>query len=89
MSADPISQRAAGQASASLTHDAGARGTAPCGGAGAAPLHAEAGSLTATEAYAMDVYTVPASLAGLPALALPTSRSKGGLPLGLQVSSGL
>ncbi len=37
------------------------------------------------EMYLNDVFTVPASLAGLPGLSLPAGLSKDGLPLGLQV----
>ncbi len=35
--------------------------------------------------YMNDVFTIPASMAGLPGLALPTGLSKNGLPLGLQL----
>jgi aspartyl-tRNA(Asn)/glutamyl-tRNA(Gln) amidotransferase subunit A len=35
--------------------------------------------------YLNDVFTVPASLAGLPGLAVPTGLSSDGLPLGLQI----
>ncbi len=35
--------------------------------------------------YMNDVFTIPASLAGLPGLALPIGLSKNGLPLGLQL----
>ena len=35
--------------------------------------------------YMNDVFTIPASLAGLPGLALPIGLSKSGLPLGLQL----
>lgn len=35
--------------------------------------------------YLNDVFTVPASLAGMPGLALPTGMSSDGLPLGLQI----
>jgi aspartyl-tRNA(Asn)/glutamyl-tRNA(Gln) amidotransferase subunit A len=35
--------------------------------------------------YLNDVFTVPASLAGLPAMSVPAGLSSGGLPLGLQV----
>ena len=35
--------------------------------------------------YLNDVFTVPASLAGLPAISIPGGLSNGGLPLGLQI----
>lgn len=35
--------------------------------------------------YLNDVFTIPASLAGLPAMSLPIGLSKAGLPLGLQI----
>ena len=35
--------------------------------------------------YLSDVYTLPASLAGLPAMSVPCALSPGGLPLGLQI----
>ena len=35
--------------------------------------------------YMNDVFTVPASLAGLPAMSVPSGLSTNGLPLGLQV----
>ena len=35
--------------------------------------------------YMNDVFTVPASLAGLPAMSVPSGLSKDGLPLGLQI----
>ena len=35
--------------------------------------------------YLNDVFTVPASLAGLPGLSVPTGLSTEGLPLGLQL----
>ena len=35
--------------------------------------------------YLNDVFTVPASLAGLPAMSVPAGLSAGGLPLGLQI----
>lgn len=35
--------------------------------------------------YLNDVFTIPASLAGLPCLSLPAGLDKGGLPLGLQL----
>ena len=35
--------------------------------------------------YLNDVFTVPASLAGLPAMSIPAGLDAAGLPLGLQV----
>lgn len=35
--------------------------------------------------YLNDVFTVPASLAGLPAISVPAGLSAEGLPLGLQI----
>ncbi len=35
--------------------------------------------------YLSDVFTVPASLAGLPAISVPSGLTRGGLPLGMQV----
>ena len=35
--------------------------------------------------YLADVYTLPASLAGLPGISVPASPSKSGLPIGLQI----
>lgn len=35
--------------------------------------------------YLSDIYTLPASLAGLPALSVPSAPSKDGLPIGLQI----
>ena len=37
------------------------------------------------QAYLADVYTVPANLAGIPAMSLPCGRDKQGLPIGLQL----
>ena len=39
--------------------------------------------------YLNDVFTVPASLAGLPAISVPAGLDKDGLPLGLQLISGV
>ncbi len=35
--------------------------------------------------YLNDVFTVPSSLAGLPAMSVPAAVTAGGLPLGLQI----
>jgi aspartyl-tRNA(Asn)/glutamyl-tRNA(Gln) amidotransferase subunit A len=35
--------------------------------------------------YLNDIYTLPASLAGVPAMSVPCALSKGGLPVGLQI----
>lgn len=35
-------------------------------------------------AYVDDLFTVPASLAGLPALSVPCGQDRGGLPIGIQ-----
>jgi aspartyl-tRNA(Asn)/glutamyl-tRNA(Gln) amidotransferase subunit A len=35
--------------------------------------------------YLSDVFTVPVNLAGLPAVSIPSGRSAGGLPLGMQL----
>jgi aspartyl-tRNA(Asn)/glutamyl-tRNA(Gln) amidotransferase subunit A len=45
----------------------------------------ESGSMDPVTMYLNDVFTVPASLAGLPGLSLPAGLSKDGLPLGLQL----
>jgi aspartyl-tRNA(Asn)/glutamyl-tRNA(Gln) amidotransferase subunit A len=37
------------------------------------------------EMYLNDVFTVPANLAGLPAISIPTGTTDNGLPLGLQI----
>ncbi len=39
--------------------------------------------------YLNDVFTVPSSLAGLPAISVPSNLSQSGLPLGLQVIGGM
>ncbi len=46
------------------------------------PINAK---LSATEMYLQDVMTIPASLAGLPAISVPMGLSKAGLPVGLQL----
>ena len=51
----------------------------------AAPTIAEATALSQLEGYANDVFTVPASLAGLPAISVPGGLSSEGLPLGLHL----
>ena len=35
--------------------------------------------------YLNDVFTVPASLAGIPGISIPYGQDKNGLPLGIQV----
>jgi aspartyl-tRNA(Asn)/glutamyl-tRNA(Gln) amidotransferase subunit A len=35
--------------------------------------------------YLNDVYTLPASLAGIPGLSVPSGTNKAGLPIGLQL----
>ena len=35
--------------------------------------------------YLSDVYTLPASLAGVPAMSVPCAPTKSGLPVGLQI----
>ncbi|MEZ4365103.1 MAG: amidase family protein [Kofleriaceae bacterium] len=49
--------------------------TAPRRGAAATPL----------EMYQGDLYTLPASLAGVPGLSVPVGRDPGGLPVGVQL----
>ena len=39
--------------------------------------------------YLSDIYTIPANMAGLPAISIPCGFSKGGLPIGLQVMAKL
>ncbi len=45
----------------------------------------EANSIKPEEMYLNDVYTIPTSLAGIPAIAVPTKKAANGLPLGLQI----
>ena len=45
----------------------------------------ESGAMDPVTMYLNDVFTVPASLAGLPGLSLPAGLNKDGLPLGLQL----
>lgn len=52
---------------------------------GTAPLLSETGKLSKLEAYVQDVLTVPASLAGLPALSVPAGLGGDGWPLGVSV----
>ena len=42
-------------------------------------------SLSPVEMYMNDVMTIPPSLAGLPAISVPVSKTQEGLPLGLQL----
>jgi aspartyl-tRNA(Asn)/glutamyl-tRNA(Gln) amidotransferase subunit A len=39
------------------------------------------------EMYLSDVFTITANLAGLPAVSIPCGRTRGGLPIGMQVLS--
>ncbi len=57
---------------------------APATPSAAFPLGAEA-TADPTWMYQQDIFTVPVSLAGLPALSLPAQLNKAGLPLGLQL----
>ena len=52
---------------------------------GIAPLLSEVAQMNALEAYVQDVLTVPASLAGLPALSVPIGTNKDGWPLGASI----
>ena len=54
--------------------------------ASAAPTAGEAAELGVVQGYATDAMTVPASLAGLPAMSVPVAQSQAsGLPIGLQL----
>lgn len=44
-----------------------------------------ANKMTPSEMYMNDIFTIPASLAGLPCISQPIKLSKNGLPLGLQI----
>jgi aspartyl-tRNA(Asn)/glutamyl-tRNA(Gln) amidotransferase subunit A len=37
--------------------------------------------------YLVDLYTVPANLAGIPGISLPCGQTKTGLPIGLQLQA--
>ena len=52
---------------------------------GPAPLLSETEGMSTLEAYVQDVLTVPASLAGLPALSVPMGRADNGWPLGVSI----
>ena len=40
------------------------------------------------ERYGSDIFTVPSSLAGLPAISVPVGTSNNGLPIGIQLTAG-
>ena len=52
---------------------------------GPAPLLTETATMSSLEAYVQDVLTVPASLAGLPALSILSGVGKDGWPLGVSI----
>ena len=52
---------------------------------GAAPAFPLSDELTPREAYALDLFTVPMNLAGIPAASVPCGLALNGLPLGMQV----
>ena len=50
----------------------------------AGPAFPQADKLAPLEEYALDMFTVPMNLAGIPACSVPAGRNADGLPLGLQ-----
>lgn len=50
-----------------------------------APLSGEVARMSPAEAHAGDVFTVPASMAGLPSVSIPAGVGEHGLPVGLQL----
>lgn len=50
-----------------------------------APANSDIAHMSAIETHAVDVMTVPASMAGLPALSIPYGQDSRGLPIGLQL----
>lgn len=50
-----------------------------------APTLAEAAANNSTDTYVQDILTVPASLAGLPALSIPSGYGEDGWPLGITI----
>ena len=40
------------------------------------------------QTYLEDIFTVPANLAGIPAISIPQGKSKAGLPVGVQLCAG-
>jgi aspartyl-tRNA(Asn)/glutamyl-tRNA(Gln) amidotransferase subunit A len=50
-----------------------------------APLLEENGTDGSLDSYVQDILTVPASLAGLPAISLPTGIGDGSFPLGVSL----
>ena len=51
----------------------------------AIPLGTLLGVLIAEKPYLADIFTLPASLAGLPGMSLPAGFGEGGMPVGLQL----
>lgn len=49
------------------------------------PKIADLEAQSSVDAYTNDVFTVPASLAGLPAVSIPASRTENSLPIGMQL----
>jgi aspartyl-tRNA(Asn)/glutamyl-tRNA(Gln) amidotransferase subunit A len=47
--------------------------------------HEEAQQMSPVKSYSADLYTVPASVAGLPAISIPNGSDAKGLPIGLQL----
>ncbi|CCG81187.1 putative Glutamyl-tRNA amidotransferase, A subunit [Taphrina deformans PYCC 5710] len=50
-----------------------------------APLLSEVNCMSSAESHAADVFTVPASMAGLPSLSVPFVEDQSGMPIGVQL----